>query len=458
MDCVKKVRKIMFLGNLFIRFILLFAYIMTSLYWYRNQTFFSYTYFFGIIIYFFVYERFARLYQGFKSGNMRIREIITAQMLSLLWADGIGWIICCISIHKVKNVVSVFILVLEELLIVTVWAYVMNKMYMRFHEPRRVFLVCPEGDSAWLIKKIKERPTKFRIVEYSDTFSALSKAKEISEKFNCVIAFNIEKASYNELLHWCITEKKRFYRIADLDDVQIRGMRTVHILDTPMLMYEERELHRVELGLKRLFDILLSLTALLILWPLFLLVSIAIKMEDGGPVFFCQDRITENKKIFRIIKFRSMKLDSEKYGIKPVTENDDRITKIGRIIRPFRIDELPQIFNILKGDMSLVGPRPERKEFYYAYEKEVPEFGLRSRMKGGLTGYAQIYGKYNTSPRDKLILDLIYIENWSLLLDLKLLLLTIQICLKKESTEGFSLDRAKELMNFDRMMIHYEEK
>lgn len=447
----KKVRKVMLLGNLLIRVIFFFLYSLMSLYWYKRQSGFSYAYYLGLFVYFLIYERFARLYRGFKSGNMRIREVIIAQVLSLLWANGTGWVICCISIHKVKNALSASVLVLGELFIAVIWAYIMNRLYMKLHKPRRVFLICPDKDSGWLIKKIMERPMKFTLLECLDEINALSEMKEKSDEFNCVIVYNIKRDVYHEIFHWCIKNDKRFYRISDVEDVQMRGMRTVHILDTPMLMYEERQLHRVELGLKRVFDVLLCLSALLILWPLFLLVSIAIKMEDGGPVFFYQDRVTENEKIFRIVKFRSMKIDADKYGTKPATDHDDRITQIGHIIRPFRIDELPQLFNILKGDMSLVGPRPERKEFYYAYEKEIPEFGLRSRMKGGLTGYAQIYGKYNTSPRDKLILDIIYIENWSLMLDLKLLLLTIQVCLKKESTEGFSPEQAKELMNVDRM-------
>ena len=180
------------------------------------------------------------------------------------------------------------------------------------------------------------------------------------------------------------------------------------------------------------------------LTPVFLAVSAAIKLEDGGPVFFKQKRATYDGKTFDILKFRSMIVDAEKYGHSiPATEKDPRITKVGAFLRATRIDELPQLLNILKGDMSIVGPRPERVEHMEAYSAEVPEFPLRLKVKGGLTGYAQIYGKYNTSPYDKLRMDMMYVENYSFFLDLKLILMTIRIMLKKESTEGF--DKLQEL-------------
>lgn len=168
-----------------------------------------------------------------------------------------------------------------------------------------------------------------------------------------------------------------------------------------------------------------------------LICAIAIKLDDGGPIFFKQNRITKNGKIFNVLKFRSMVVDAEKDGAQKATEHDSRITKVGKIIRACRADELPQLFNVLRGDMSMVGPRPERIENVYEYSRQYPEFELRHRAKAGLTGYAQLYGKYNTSPEDKLNMDLIYIETYSLLQDIKLLILTFKILFMRESTEGF---------------------
>ena len=165
--------------------------------------------------------------------------------------------------------------------------------------------------------------------------------------------------------------------------------------------------------------------------------AIAIHKYDGGPVFFRQKRCTRNGRVFEILKFRSMIVDAEKDGkARLATENDDRITPVGHFIRKTRIDELPQFFNILKGDMSFVGPRPERPEIVAEYEKEFPEFDLRMKVKAGLTGYAQVYGKYNTTAYDKLKLDLIYVQKYSLLMDLRLIFMTVKVIFMKESTEG----------------------
>lgn len=173
--------------------------------------------------------------------------------------------------------------------------------------------------------------------------------------------------------------------------------------------------------------------------PFMLLIAIAIKIYDGGPVFYKQPRLTRDNQIFMILKFRSMKIDSEEQGAQLAKKKDDRVTPVGRVIRRIHFDELPQIFNILKGDMSLVGPRPERPEIATLYGDIIPEFEYRLKVKAGLTGYAQVYGKYNTTPYDKLKLDLTYIETYSLKLDLKLLMLTFKILFQKENTEGLEV-------------------
>ena len=181
-----------------------------------------------------------------------------------------------------------------------------------------------------------------------------------------------------------------------------------------------------------------------------------IKSVDGGPIFYTQKRLTINGKIFEILKFRTMKVDAEKDGVARLAgENDTRITGVGKILRASRLDELPQLINIIKGDMSIVGPRPERPEIAREYEKELPEFRYRLKMKAGLTGYAQVYGKYNTTPYDKLKLDLNYIRYFSLWLDFKLIMMTPKILLMKESTEGLSEGKINALSN-DRSLLKAE--
>ena len=254
----------------------------------------------------------------------------------------------------------------------------------------------------------------------------------------------VEGQLRNDILKYCYRQAIRTYVAPKVSDIIIRGASEINLFDTPLLLVRGRALSYPQRIVKRTFDLVVCSIALIIASPFMLIIAAAIKLEDGGPVFFKQKRATYDGKTFDILKFRSMIVDAEKYGHSiPATEKDPRITKVGNVIRAIRFDELPQLLNIIKGDMSIVGPRPERVEHMQAYGQEVPEFDFRLKVKGGLTGYAQIYGKYNTSPYDKLRMDLMYVENYSFFNDLKLILMTLRILLKKESTEGF--DKIEEL-------------
>ena len=196
---------------------------------------------------------------------------------------------------------------------------------------------------------------------------------------------------------------------------------------------------------KRSMDLVISGIGIIISSPIMLIVALAVKLYDKGPVFYRQERLTFKGKPFKIFKFRSMCVDSEKNGARLASKHDSRITPVGHVIRNLHLDELPQLFNVFLGDMSLVGPRPERKEIMREYQREIPEFYYRLKVKAGLTGYAQVYGKYNTTPYDKLKLDLFYIENYSVLLDIKLIFMTVKIFFQKETSEGVDDDQKNAL-------------
>jgi exopolysaccharide biosynthesis polyprenyl glycosylphosphotransferase len=222
-----------------------------------------------------------------------------------------------------------------------------------------------------------------------------------------------------------------------ITDVLLKGSSQLHLFDTPVLLLREYSIKIEQRAIKRLFDIIISLILIVLTSPIMLITAVIIKCYDGGPVLYKQVRCTRDQKEFRIMKFRSMRVDAEKDGVaRLASRNDSRITPIGRFIRSCRIDELPQLFNILVGDMSFIGPRPERPEIIKQYLEEMPEFAFRMKVKAGLAGYAQVYGKYNTTPYDKLKLDLTYIENYSIWLDIKLMLLTVKILFTPDSTEG----------------------
>lgn len=240
------------------------------------------------------------------------------------------------------------------------------------------------------------------------------------------------------ILKYCVANNIAVYMLPRIGDIIVSGAHKMHMFHLPVLRMSRLNNRPEYAATKRLFDVLLSAIALLILSPVMLITAIAIKVTDGGPVLYKQKRLTKDGKIFKVYKFRSMRVDAEKDGVARLStgEMDDRITPVGRVIRKVRIDELPQLLNILGGSMSIVGPRPERPEIAEQYEEILPEFRLRLQVKAGLTGYAQVYGKYNTTPYDKLQMDLMYIANPGFLEDLRILLATIKILFVPESTDG----------------------
>lgn len=297
-----------------------------------------------------------------------------------------------------------------------------------------------------LYDKFKGRKDKYKITKLINYEEGLDNVYAEIENYDAILINDIPSDTRNELLKKCYEENKRVYFTPKISDIIAKSSEELNLFDTPLCLCKNIGMSTFQLFWKRFFDILLSGAALIILSPILLVVSIAIHMEDGGPVFFKQERVTIGGKRFMILKFRSMIVDAEKDGRPhPAGEKDDRITKVGNFIRATRIDELPQLINIFKGEMTIVGPRPERWEHDELYAKDIPEWSLRLKVKGGLTGYAQVYGKYNTTALDKLKLDLFYITNYSLLLDIQIIFETIKIVLKKESTEGFSEERGKKM-------------
>ena len=249
--------------------------------------------------------------------------------------------------------------------------------------------------------------------------------------------WDLDNHDRNVLFKFCYAHSIRVYMMPKITDVILLGSEELHIFDSPILLTREYSLSMEQRFIKRTIDIVCSLLLLIIASPIMLVTAVAIKLYDGGPVLYKQVRCTKNQREFYIMKFRSMRTDAEKDGVARLAQkNDSRITPIGKFIRKCRIDELPQLINILKGDMSFIGPRPERPEIIAQYVEVMPEFTYRMKVKAGLAGFAQVYGKYNTSPYDKLKLDLTYIENYSLWMDIKLMLLTLKILFWPDSTEG----------------------
>jgi exopolysaccharide biosynthesis polyprenyl glycosylphosphotransferase len=287
---------------------------------------------------------------------------------------------------------------------------------------------------------MSRRTDKYNICASISCDESLEEIERQIMKYEAVIISDIPGDLRSKLLKFAFENSIRTYINPKLSDIIIRGADDFHLFDTPLLLSRNDGPRFEQQVMKRLLDIVFSFVGLVVASPFMLITAVAIKAYDGGPVLYSQKRLTKDGKIFKVHKFRSMIVDAEKNGAKLASKKDDRITPVGKVIRKTRIDELPQLVNILKGDMSFVGPRPERPEFAKKYEKTMPEFKYRLKVKAGLTGYAQVMGKYNTTPYDKLKLDLMYIEHQTLLEDIKIILSTIRICFIPDATEGVKSD------------------
>ena len=376
-------------------------------------------------------------------GQLHRGDLIMGQIISICLVNGITYLQLCLIANGILPLAPMLALTGADIVIAIVLILLYTSLYHRLYAPHDMLLIYGHRRGVELKIKMDARKDKYNISGLISSDEGYDKIIQEIPKYDAVVINDVPAQLRNDLLKYCYRYRVRTYVSPKLTDIMLRGARNITLFDTPLLLVKGTGLTPAERVTKRAMDILISAIVLLILSPLMLLIAAAIKLEDGGPIFFRQKRLTRHGREFDILKFRSMVVDAEKYaGAVLATDNDPRITRVGRIIRPFRLDELPQLINILKGDMSIVGPRPERKVIADEYCKDIPEFAYRLKVRGGLTGYAQIYGKYNTSAYDKLRLDLMYIENYSLLLDIKLMILTIRILFSKESTEG--VDKAKE--------------
>lgn len=389
-----------------------------------------------MIIFFLICYYFGQRLDCSRVSILQIRDVIFGEVLATMITDIIMYIlIWMLSIH-LPNLIPGLITWGGQCVIGVIWAYVMHQSYFSTHPPLRTIVIYDERMGMENLIHTYGLEKRFNIKTVYPVESIMDKL-EVMEEFDAAFLCGIHSRERNIILKHCISHKIKLFMIPRIADVMMRGSEQIHMLYLPILKTQRYKPSIEYQIIKRTMDIVVSGIATIVLSPLFLITAIAVK-SDGGPAFYKQKRLTKDGKVFEILKFRSMRVDAEKYSgaVLSAGENDPRITKVGRIIRACRLDELPQLLNILKGDMSLVGPRPERPELQKEIEKEVPEFGLRLQAKAGLTGYAQVYGKYNTTFYDKLLMDLMYISKPSILEDLTIMLATVKILTSKESTEG----------------------
>lgn len=381
---------------------------------------------------------FYRIYGGFKVGYLRVFDVLYSQILSVLCVNMITYLqLSLIGRWKfATNLVPMLYMTAADLVIVAIWVVSMRWIYAHIYPPRKMLLIYGEKNPKDLVRKISSREDKYNICEMIHLSTGEEQIKKKIDEYSAILLGDIPAQPRNKFLKYCFEQDKRCYSIPKISDILLMSSDSIHLFDTTLLLSRNRGLSIEQQFIKRAADIVCSLLGIVVALPFMLVIAALIKAYDGGPVFYKQKRLTKDGRVFEIIKFRSMRVESEKNGARLAMKKDNRVTPVGKVLRNIHFDELPQIFNILKGDMSLVGPRPERPEIAAQYEKEIPEFTYRLKVKAGLTGYAQVYGKYNTTPYDKLKLDLTYIRNYSIWQDMKLLLLTFKILFQKENTEG----------------------
>ena len=385
---------------------------------------------------------FSLTYGGYKIGFYKTWNVVYSQILAVFFVNVITYLQIALIDKKFHSIWIMGSIFLAEIITIMLWAIGAQAIYRRMFPRRKLLLIYGEYSMFHLMHKISSRKDKFQICNVIHYGQGVDEIMAIAGNYDGMIIADIPSHERNQLLKRCYGRGIRTYTVPKISDVINRSSDDLNMFDTPLLLSRNEELLVEQLLLKRITDFVLSAIGLIVTAPFFLVIAILIKMTDGGPVFYKQIRLTKDRKEFEIYKFRTMIQNAEKDGKAVLAaENDDRILPVGKFLRATRMDELPQLINILKGDMSLVGPRPERPELAAEIEEKIPEFAYRLKVKAGLTGYAQIYGKYNTTSYDKIKLDLMYIRNYTYFLDWKLILMTPKILLMKESTEGLKDDK-----------------
>ena len=380
---------------------------------------------------------FYRTYNAYKIGMYRAGETFYSQTLANLFSNALTYIFACLIQRRLLNCLPALTTLVLQTTISGMWCLAANYLYFRTHEPLRTLVIYKEDADLGKLNEIAFFESRFNVDGKIKAPGAVFEVLPQINGYQAVIVSGIEATLRNGIVKACIDKNIDCFFVPHTGDVIIAGAKHVQSFSIPIMETGRAVLSPEYACIKRIMDIVCATLALVVLSPLMAMTALMIKAYDRGPVLYKQVRLTKDRKAYNILKFRSMRQDAEKDGVARLAcDHDNRITPVGRIIRATRIDELPQLINILMGDMTIVGPRPERPEIAAQYEKEMPAFSLRLQVKAGLTGVAQVYGRYNTEPKDKLKMDLMYISNMSLREDLKLIFATIKILLVKESTQG----------------------
>jgi len=415
-----------------------------SVFFFGIQYFYPYTLYYRwgnvmvMVLYTGILYFISRLYNGFNFGNVTYQEILLSWALCLIIAIVVQYFVFSLRAVRLLTLNGFLITLSAQFFIVLPMTAIINRLYYRFNPPHRTAIIYGNAAKLPVYRElITKQRRKFRVVEQISQNEAPRKILDIVDASESIFFMDVEDEKQDWLFEYCYLHNKSTYIMPMFKSILINTADTIWLSNTPMFALKSPEPDVGTLMIKRFLDIAVSLIGIILTSWLMLGVWVAVRFYDNHPAIYKQVRVTKGGRLFTLYKFRSMRPDAEDDGVPRLTsKDDDRITPFGRFIRKTRIDELPQLFNVLSGSMSIVGPRPERPEIAKQYEEVYPNFAFRTRVKAGITGFAQIYGQYNTAPEEKLFLDIMYIETFSILEDIKLMLQTVKVIFKGSSTEG----------------------
>ena len=380
-------------------------------------------------------------FNGYKISYLRLSDLWLSHSMAIVLAGIAGYLFACMVWGSYVDVLPMVSMVIVQVFFSLFWVSLIRFIMIKAFPPRKVIIIYGNYPLDAFLQKLKTRGDKYEICEILNYQKGYEKICQDVLDFEGVFLYDLPSEERNEIIKYCVKHSIRTYIVPKITDIIMKASDDLYLVDTPIFLSRNYGLSLDERFFKRFTDMVVSLIAIIILSPVMLIVALIIKLYDRGPIFYKQLRLTRDGKMFMIYKFRSMRVDAEDKGAQLAKKKDSRVTPVGRVLRNLHLDELPQLFNVLKGDMAIVGPRPERPEIFLKYEKDIPQFDFRLKVKAGLTGYAQVYGKYNTTPIDKLKMDLIYVQDYSYFLDIKLMLLTFKIIFRKETSEGVDEDQ-----------------
>ena len=378
-----------------------------------------------------------KIYNGFRFGTVGLQEIILSWMLCLFITNALEYLKLSLLFGSLLPATGILAIFAAQAALAALLSCCIDKLYFFLNPAHQAIIIYSSekkaGDYSEILQKHKNR---FEISQIASQERPDEELRGLIDGAESVFFLDVDEKIRDPLTAYCFKNNKRIYILPTFSGVLLNAAEVLIISNTPVFLSKNPFPGVGARAVKRGMDIILSLVGMILLSWLMLIVIIAIRVCDGGPAIYKQTRLTIGGKLFTMYKFRSMRVGAAESGL--TEKNDSRITSVGGFIRKTRIDELPQLFNVLLGSMSLVGPRPERPEIAAIYESLYPGFSLRTKVKAGLTCYAHVYGKYSTPPEERLLMDIMYIERASVWQDLMLILQTIKIPFMPSTAEGIS--------------------